>query len=504
MTLGVVWALTISPKPLVSVGPQQIVRSINPKMGVHTRLTDEVEEWKIKRTLEMVREMGASWIVEYFPWAYVEPNRPGEGLWQHSDLVIRHAEAQGLKVVARLGFVPQWARPKESTPLYLDETHYEDFGNYVYEFVRRYRGQVDSVVIWNEPNLSLEWGFRPVDPASYTKMLEVAYRRAKEANPDVQVLAGALAPTLAPPGSEWGMDDLAYLQAMYDAGAAPYFDILAVHAYGGKFPPDEPAAADAINFARTELLHDVMVRNGDGHKAGHDHRGRLERSPALDACRATRPADRIHAARLPEGAGRLALGSRRGALGVSLSGANAHLSGLLHLCHARFSGQGSSTWRPKPMPPAVKVAGYGSVEHPMTGQRKRCQDDLAWSSSCVDPAALAVKWPAVVVIVVALLVATQLWRVIVPAARCVLGAYPSHRHVASGAWMPAFRPSRISTRPAGRWASTSTWRGRSPHAGACRCSSKALASTAWWTPCGPAGWMRPSRRCPSNHNSAKT
>ena len=47
---------------------------------------------------------------------------------------------------------------------------------------------------------------------------------------------------------------------------SPWFDALAVHAYGGKFPPDEPAAPDAINFARTELLRDVMVANGDGDK----------------------------------------------------------------------------------------------------------------------------------------------------------------------------------------------------------------------------------------------
>ena len=258
--------VTTQPRDLVSVGPQQTVQSINPKMGMHTRLTDEVEEWKVKRTLEMVREMGASWIVEFFPWAYVEPDRPGEGQWDHSDMVMRHATAQGLKVIARLGYVPQWARPKETTPLYLDEEHYADFGNYVYDFVQRYRDVVDTIVIWNEPNLSLEWGFRPVDPAAYTELLRVAYTRAKEANPDVQVLGGALAPTLAPPGSEWGMDDLDYLQAMYDAGAAAWFDGLAVHAYGAKFPPDEPAAPDAINFARTELLHDVMIANDDGDK----------------------------------------------------------------------------------------------------------------------------------------------------------------------------------------------------------------------------------------------
>ena len=258
--------VTTQPRDLVSVGPQQTVQSINPKMGMHTRLTDEVEEWKVKRTLEMVREMGASWIVEFFPWAYVEPDRPGEGQWDHSDMVMRHATAQGLKVIARLGYVPQWARPKETTPLYLDEEHYADFGNYVYDFVQRYRDVVDTIVIWNEPNLSLEWGFRPVDPAAYTELLRVAYTRAKEANPDVQVLGGALAPTLAPPGSEWGMDDLDYLRAMYDAGAAAWFDGLAVHAYGAKFPPDEPAAPDAINFARTELLHDVMIANDDGDK----------------------------------------------------------------------------------------------------------------------------------------------------------------------------------------------------------------------------------------------
>ena len=291
LAAGILIVVVVQSGSRVSVGPQQTVQSINPKMGVHTRLTDEVEEWKVKRTLEMVREMGANWIVEFFPWAYVEPNRPGEGKWDHSDMVIRHATAQGLKVIARLGYVPQWARPDDTTPLYLDEEHYADFGNYVYEFVQRYRDEVDTIVIWNEPNLSLEWGFRPVDPVAYTEMLRVAYTRAKEANPDVQVLGGALAPTLAPPGSEWGMDDLDFLQAMYDAGAAPYFDALAVHAYGGKFPPDEPAAPDAINFARTELVRDLMVANGDGDKPVFITEAGWNDHPRWT--RAVRPAQRI-------------------------------------------------------------------------------------------------------------------------------------------------------------------------------------------------------------------
>jgi hypothetical protein len=259
-------ALLLAPyAPLVDIGPQQRVETLNPKIGVHTRLTDEVEERKIKRTLEMVREMGSSWIVEYFPWGYSE-RRPGRFSWDHADMVVDHAQAQGLTVVARLGWVPDWARPRETFDTYLAQENFDKFGDFVHSFVDRYRGRVGHIIIWNEPNLSLEWGYRPVDPARYVELLRIANLRAKEADPTVQVLAGALAPTLAPTGSEWGLNDLLFLQRMYDAGAAGHFDILAAHAYGWRFPPDEPSASDGINFARTELLREVMVANGDGHK----------------------------------------------------------------------------------------------------------------------------------------------------------------------------------------------------------------------------------------------
>jgi polysaccharide biosynthesis protein PslG len=254
-----------APSPLVALGPQQQVDSVNLKMGVHTRLTDEVEPWKIKRTLEMVREMGATWIVEYFPWAYSQPS-PGRYDWSHADLVVDHARRQGLAVIARLGLVPGWARPapeeKPTTATYLDEAHYDDFGNFVYAFVEHFRGRVDTIVIWNEPNISLEWGYRPVDPEGYTRLLRTVYAQAKAANPEGIVLGGALAPTLAPEGDPEGMSDLDYLRRMLAAGAGSAMDGLAVHAYGWKMPPDAPANPQAVNLARTELLHRMLVDAG--------------------------------------------------------------------------------------------------------------------------------------------------------------------------------------------------------------------------------------------------
>ena len=235
---------------------------MNPKMGIHTRLTDEVEPWKIKHTLEIVREMGAPWIVEYFPWAYCEPS-PGYFDWTHADLVVDHALAQGLTVIARLGFVPTWARPPDTDWGYLDESGYSAFANFVTAFVEHFEGRITHIIIWNEPNVSLEWGFRSTDPASYARLLAAVYLRAKEASPQVEVLAGALAPTLAQTGDPEAMGDLEYLRGMYEAGARGYFDALAVHAYGWRFPPDDPPASGKVNFRRTELLREIMVRWGD-------------------------------------------------------------------------------------------------------------------------------------------------------------------------------------------------------------------------------------------------
>lgn len=79
-------------------------------------------------------------------------------------------------------------------------------------------------------------------------------------------VAGGLAPTLARPGDPQALNDLRFLQAMYDSRAAPYFDALATHAYGWTFPPDDPPAPDKINFRRVELLRQIMVENGDGEK----------------------------------------------------------------------------------------------------------------------------------------------------------------------------------------------------------------------------------------------
>lgn len=269
-TVYIVYATTWSPVEYVELGEAQIVQTTKPLVCVHTLLENEVQERKIKRSLELVREMGASTVVQFFPWAYFEPG-DDQYNWTQADLILRHARNQGLRIIARLGLVPDWARPastdgRATTLNYLPEDAFDDFAEYSAQLAARYRKDIRHFIIWNEPNLSFEWGYRPVDPAAYARLLQLSYRAIKAAHPQAVVLAGALAPTNEAAGSPAGLNEFAFLREMYSHGAAAYFDALAVHSYGSTEAAAAEPRAGRINFRRLELLRQIMLEAGDGAK----------------------------------------------------------------------------------------------------------------------------------------------------------------------------------------------------------------------------------------------
>ena len=54
---------------------------------------------------------------------------------------------------------------------------------------------------------------------------------------------------------------------MYDAGAAPYFDIVALQGYGlWSGPTDRRMHPRVLNIAHHQFVRDLMVKNGDAQK----------------------------------------------------------------------------------------------------------------------------------------------------------------------------------------------------------------------------------------------
>lgn len=266
-----VWSGAIEPRR-ETADDASIAHRVGNPLGVNTFLEQEVEPEKRYRALATARDAGFHWIRQQFRWEEIEPARRGEyvdprfggNTWDKYDHIVEATNALGLELIVRLDTSPSWARPGNQHA-FTPPDRLEDFGDFVATVVARYRGRVRHYQIWNEPNLSFEWGNRPVDARAATELLRVAYTRAKAVDPSVVILAPALAPTLGDGSS--AANELAFLQAMYDAGAAPFFDVGSVQAYGLRGGPDDRRLGYAdVNFSRPILYREVMVRNGDASK----------------------------------------------------------------------------------------------------------------------------------------------------------------------------------------------------------------------------------------------
>jgi len=257
------------PKPLaLRMVP---LTDVNP-YGVNVFLDREVEEWKMRRELQMIKDAGIGFVKQELPWFEIEPERKGEFVdtkfnkpsWAKYDRRIDLINEFGLQAILRLDAPPSWTRKDNSVPQ-APPDNFADYGDFVYTVVNRLKPKgIRYYQIWNEPNIYPEWGNHKPDPAGYVQLLRIAYQRAKEADPNAIILSAPLAITLE--RSDRNTSDLDFLRAMYAAGAKNYFDVLSANAYGLSVPPSDPPDPDKLNFQRVTLQRKIMEDNGDAAK----------------------------------------------------------------------------------------------------------------------------------------------------------------------------------------------------------------------------------------------
>jgi hypothetical protein len=132
-------------------------------------------------------------------------------------------------------------------------------------------------------------------------MLEIAYRRIKQADPKALVISAGLSST-----TSWDeIPDVEFLKRMYVAGARPYFDLLGAHPTGFKAPPETNPAdlaagkykeychydecASVYCFRHLEELRAVLTQDGRTLVVAAID-GRTTCSAGMDAVEAAAPA----------------------------------------------------------------------------------------------------------------------------------------------------------------------------------------------------------------------
>lgn len=191
-------------------------------------------------------QAGVQWERLIFPWSLIQ--KSGPTAWANgyfTDQQIAQEAARGIQIVGLATYTPQWATSTPKTPkptnvpanLYLpfdDPQNY--WGQFMFKLAQRYAGQINTWVIWNEPDMYS-------DTVAYTwdgtitdlyQLVKVASQAVKKANPDAKIVL---------PGLTYWWDKeggrplylARFLEvAAHDPTAAAhgdYFDIVDLHQY---------------------------------------------------------------------------------------------------------------------------------------------------------------------------------------------------------------------------------------------------------------------------------
>ncbi len=240
-----------------------------------------------ERGMAMHRDLGVRLSREGMIWRLYQPEDDGKVPHQgdFDDVVARLDEA-GMAIQFMVTETPYWASSargkrlsdhqsyRQAPPTGLYRSIFTDgtdvpgprkrinpdhpWASFLSTVVRRYKGKVRYWQCWNEPDYPK--GVLEAAPGDrtrswqgsvkeYVRMLAVMHTVVKWIDPDAQVVTG-------------GLGYAAYLQAMIDHGAGPYFDLLDFHAYGW---PGSDEALKAFLSVHQSMRH-VLERNGLGHK----------------------------------------------------------------------------------------------------------------------------------------------------------------------------------------------------------------------------------------------
>ncbi len=205
--------------------------------------------------LDLAKRLGMRWLRDHdaIQWTWWTRAEPENDQWKWYDEGLQSLRDRGLLLLGEFLHCPAWAA--DAPPgVDLTGSHYkysaypprdwEEFGEYVYETVRHYRGRIDNWEIWNEPYYA---GFWKGTPEQYARLAQIAYRECKRADPGCTVW-GACTHLSA---TEW-------LERALEAGLADAMDGLSMHGYSDTATAGSPHSP----YGGVERLRGMLAEHG--------------------------------------------------------------------------------------------------------------------------------------------------------------------------------------------------------------------------------------------------
>ena len=259
----------LSPAPTVDDGLRRL-----DGYGFQAHLWNQDRRFIIDRT----QAAGFNWLKQQVEWQQIEPFEKRGFDWRELDKIVAAVNGAGLNLLLSIVKAPEWALGDREHGPPGDPLDFEDF---MRELAGRYRGRVQAYELWNEANLSREWGYGRIDAGEFVELLVAGRRGAKAGDPAALTIGGALTPAgdvNLPDQRVQAVDDLRFLRQMYvyrNGLVRQGFDAWGMHPGGFNNAPDQPIGSPrgegwnghpSFYFQRFTQHREVMEEFGDGDK----------------------------------------------------------------------------------------------------------------------------------------------------------------------------------------------------------------------------------------------
>jgi GH35 family endo-1,4-beta-xylanase len=220
-----------------------------------------MSEKQIRNYFDTLKKLGITWVRWDMNWAEIQRDGSNSYDWVGVDLVVKIAKEYNIKSLVILGYAPTWAsEPGCTKGQQCAPKEAQLFANFATQAALRYKGDIHTWEIWNEPNSTGFWSPQP-SVAKYAEVLKESYSAIKKVDSSAVVITGGLSPV---EGNRDTIDPVTFVTELYKINGNSSFDAISLHPYAY---PLSPASTKPWNYwFQMYKVYDVMNKNGDSGK----------------------------------------------------------------------------------------------------------------------------------------------------------------------------------------------------------------------------------------------
>jgi hypothetical protein len=211
----------------------------------------------VNEAVQMAVELQPDWLYLPVSWSALFP-QPGQADLDALDMVMKGLGQQPIAVAVSITSAPQWAMSEKGP----DPAQTAALVKFL---VQQYPGKIQAVELFPRANTRSGWG-STANPEAYAALFAQVRQTLRDEGLQVMLVAAGLQPLALTP-ADGDMNDLVFLQGLYDAGskgAMPLISIQFVELTG--VPLTAPYDGEYRVLRHYEQVRKVMVKNN--HQAG--------------------------------------------------------------------------------------------------------------------------------------------------------------------------------------------------------------------------------------------